>query len=147
MFTPILRRSLFIVLLIASFVGSIAAKEYKLVDHTIRWTGSTPVKYHTGLLSPKSSSIKINDEGRVELLDVVLDMDSIDVTDMGEGRRRNKLTGHLKNDDFFAVNAHPTARFTMDRHDGGMLKGEIEIRGNRKAFSIPVEVKGSASKG
>lgn len=143
----LIRRSVSFIFLIAGFVGSLAAGDYQLSDHTIRWTGSTPVKYHTGLLSPKSSAIKINDEGKVELLEVVLDMDSIDVTDMGEGRGRNRLTGHLKNADFFDVPTHPTARFIMNRHEGGQLKGKIEIRGVRKDFAIPVKVTGDAAKG
>ncbi|GAB5560530.1 MAG: YceI family protein [Synoicihabitans sp.] len=128
-------------------VGALSAKDYRLVDHTIQWTGSTPVKYHTGLLSPQSSSIKISDAGVVEHLEVVLDMNSINVTDMDEGRMRDRLTGHLKNEDFFDVSSHPTARFTMKRHEAGHLKGELEIRGNRMDFSIPVKVSGDAVKG
>ncbi|MDB4385316.1 YceI family protein [Opitutaceae bacterium] len=142
-----LRRTVLVVFLVLGFVGSLAAGDYQLSDHTIRWTGSTPVKNHTGLLSPKSSAIRIDGEGKVELLEVVLDMDSIDVTDMGEGRGRNRLTGHLKNADFFDVPTHPTARFTMNRHEGGQLKGEIEIRGVLKDFAIPVKVTGDAVKG
>lgn len=147
MFTPFIRRSVSFLLILAGFAGVLAAKEYQVVDHTIRWTGSTPVKFHTGLLSPKSSTVRINDAGKVELLEVVLDMDSINVTDMSEGRMRNKLTGHLKNDDFFNVSAFPTANFKMDRHEDGQLKGMLEIRGVKMDFAIPVEVKGDAMNG
>ena len=147
MLTPFIRRSVSFLLILAGFAGALAAKEYEVVDQTIRWTGSTPVKFHTGLLTPKSSAISIKEDGSVEHLEVILDMDSINVTDMGEGRMRNKLTGHLKNEDFFHVSAHPTAKFTMDRHEAGVLKGMLEIRGVRMDFGIPVEIKGDAMKG
>lgn len=142
-----LKRSVFGLLLFVGLAGAVMAKEYKITDHTIRWTGSTPVKFHTGLLTPESSKISITADGSVEHLEIVLDMDSINVTDMSEGRMRNKLTGHLKNEDFFHVSAHPTAKFTMDRHEAGMLKGLLEIRGVRMDFGIPVEIKGDAMKG
>ena len=142
-----LKRSVTVLAIFVGLAGATMAKEYKITDQTIRWTGSTPVKFHTGLLTPKSSAIKISEEGKIEHLEVILDMDSINVTDMNEGRMRTKLTGHLKNEDFFHVGAHPTAKFTMDRHEAGMLKGLLEIRGVRMDFSIPVEMKGDAMKG
>ncbi len=147
MLTPIIRRSISFILLLAGLTGAVVAKDYQVTDQTIRWTGSTPVKFHTGLLTPKSSTISINEDGSVEHLEVILDMDSINVTDMGEGRMRNKLTGHLKNEDFFHVSAHPTAKFTMNRHEAGVLRGMLEIRGVRMDFGIPVEIKGDAMKG
>jgi len=40
------------------------------------------------------------------------DMTSINVTDL-EGDSKEKLTGHLRSDDFFGVETHKTAKFVI----------------------------------
>ena len=106
-----------------------------------------PAKTHSGLLTPKSSTIQISDTGKIESLEVVLDMDSIEVTDLEPGKMRNKLMKHLRSEDFFFVKDFPTARFTMDAHANGTLTGTIEIRGVSNPITIPVTVSGNPRRG
>lgn len=120
--------------------------EFELERHHIEWSGSMPASTHTGLLTPESFAVSIAEDGTVESLDVVLDMDSIDVTDL-EGGKRDKLMEHLRSEDFFYVEAYPTARFSMDEHRDGELHGEITIRGITRPFSIPVKVNGHPDRG
>ena len=61
-----------------------------------------------------------------------MDMTSINVTDL-EGNSKGKLEGHLKSPDFFSVEAHPTATFTINKVEGTGSKvkvtGDLVIRG------------------
>jgi len=123
-----------------------ATTEVALHAHRIQWTGKTPLKYHTGLLTPQSFEASISDAGKIEALSVVLDMNSIDVTDL-QGDSRAKLTAHLSNEDFFDVPNHPTASFVMKEHRDGHMHGTITIRGVSREIAIPVTVTGDAASG
>ncbi|MCH6257485.1 YceI family protein [Puniceicoccaceae bacterium K14] len=132
---------------LASILGSASyAAEYVLKEHRIHWSGSMPASTHEGLLTPLSTVVDIDDAGVINKLEVVLDMNSIDVTDL-TGKKRDKLAKHLLSRDFFYVKEHPTAKFKLDRHEDGSLVGEVEIRGVVKPITIPVEVTGSVSEG
>lgn len=126
--------------------GNLSAGAYNIENHTIRWTGATPVKYHTGLLSPKSFSADITDNGQIMSLSVVLDMNSIDVTDL-RGNSRDKLTAHLQGEDFFHVSEYPEASFVMKEHKDGKMHGTFTVRGIARQIAIPVKVAGSTSDG
>ena len=75
--------------------SSLSAANFELLEHRIEWKGSTPIKSHEGLLSPKSFEVTIGADGTIDSLSVVIDMDSIDVTDIS-GNKRDKLMGHLR---------------------------------------------------
>ncbi|MGZ0709436.1 YceI family protein [Coraliomargarita sp. W4R53] len=135
-----------VVFLFASF-GVASAAEYQLKSHKLEWSGSMPSQTHTGLLTPKSLEVSISDAGDVESLTAVIDMTSIDVTDLDEGKMRNKLMAHLRSDDFFGVAEHPEAKFVLQSFARGRLIGQLEIRGIVKGVSIPAVVVGSPDKG
>jgi len=60
-----------------------------------------------------------------------------------------KLTGHLKNEDFFNVAAHPTAKFVVENvtasegADAYKLDGTLTLHGVTKAISFPATIKKS----
>jgi len=126
--------------------GSLAAKDYEMVEHEIRWTGSMPAKTHQGLLPLKSFDADITDQGIVTALTTVVDMTKINITDL-KGKDRDKLTGHLKSDDFFDVEEYPTATFVLNEHKDGKLHGTITIRGVSKKIALPVKVSGHPDRG
>jgi len=128
------------------FTVTLQAKDYQMTDHTIRWTGSMPAKTHEGLLPLKSFHADITDEGKVTALTAVVDMTKINVTDL-EGGKRDKLTGHLKSDDFFHVEEYPTAIFILSEHKDGKLHGTLTIRGVSKRVALPVKVSGHPDRG
>lgn len=132
---------------LASLVQIVVAKDYELTEHNVKWTGSMPAKTHEGLLTPEKFDISISDSGVIESLDVLLDMNSLNVTDMEEGRMRKKLTKHLLSDDFLDAKKFPNSGFNLVRHESGKLIGKITIRGIEKAINLPVKVTGDAANG
>jgi len=132
------------ILLMAS--ATLSAKSYKLAEYEIRWTGSMPAVTHEGLLSLASFEADITDAGKVESLKAVVDMTRINVTDL-EGDDKEKLTGHLKSDDFFHVEEYPVASFDLKEHKDEQLHGTITIRGVSKEISLPVRVSGNPERG
>lgn len=127
-------------------IGSLQAKDYQLADHEIRWTGSMPAKTHEGKLSLKSINADITDAGKVTALKAVVDMTAINVTDL-EGKKRDKLTGHLESDDFFHVEEYPTAIFVLDEHKNDKFHGTLTIRGSSKKVALPARVSGHPDRG
>ena len=71
------------------------------------WTGKKFGGSHTGTIKLKSGTLDFDNDaltgGNVEI-----DMSSIDVTDLS-GENKEKLEGHLKSEDFFGTDNHPTA--------------------------------------
>jgi hypothetical protein len=124
-----------------------SAELLHIESHRIQWTGSMPAQAHHGLLTPQNIELSINENGTIEKLHAVMDMGLIDVTDLKDGKMRDKLIAHLKSDDFFAVTSHPTAEFVMESHEGQMLSGKLIIRGIEKPLQIPVDLKRSNNGG
>lgn len=136
-----------ILLTFISLVQMVLAKDYELTEHNIKWTGSMPSQTHHGLLTPSTFEIEVNDDGVVEKLHVIIDINSLDVTDLEEGKMRNKLTKHLLSDDFLNAKEYPTSEFKLVRHDSGKLRGVIKIRGIEKGIGLPVKITGDATNG
>lgn len=102
-----------------------------------------------------------NVEGKFNTFDVTLQFDPTDLTtlqttatvetgsiDTGIERRDN----HLRSDDFFNAEEHPTLTFTSQEVrdvDGNTFKlaGDLTIRGNTKPVVLDVEYLGSAKMG
>lgn len=123
-----------------------ASNTGKLPEHEIRWSGSMPAKSHEGLLSLKDFKAEISPDGAVQSLTAVVDMTKIDVTDLS-GKSRDKLTGHLKSDDFFDVANHPTATFELKEHRDDHLHGTLTIRGVSQDVALPAQVSGHPDRG
>ena len=136
-----------ILLAFISLVQIVLAKDYELTEHKIQWTGSMPSQTHHGLLTPSTFEIDVNDDGVVEKLHVILDMNSLNVTDLKEGKMRKKLTKHLLSDDFLDAKGYPTSEFKLVRHESGRLIGKITIRGIEKAMTLPVKATGDDTNG
>jgi polyisoprenoid-binding protein YceI len=123
------------------FFGSAAlAAEIDLTQSTIKWKGSKITgSNHHGLISPKSSSLTV-EEGKVVSGSVVMDMNSLTVSDL-EGEKAQKFLGHMMNEDFFEVGKYPTATLDIKEAKDGEMVGELTIKGVTKAFSFPVTLK------
>ncbi|NBB80065.1 MAG: hypothetical protein GVY36_11585 [Verrucomicrobia bacterium] len=141
-----LTRGITLIAALGLSIGSLQAKDYQLTKQDIKWTGSMPAKTHEGQLTLKSFDADITDSGKVTSLEAVIDMTKINVTDL-EGKKRDKLTGHLESDDFFHVEKHPTATFVLDEHKGEKFHGTLTIRGVSQKVALPARVSGHPDRG
>lgn len=109
-----------------------------VVEHHVGWEGSMPAKTHNGTIDVKSLDIELDDAGNPAALKVVLDMTSIANTDLKKAKKRKKLEGHLKSEDFFYVKEHPEAFFQMTKWKDGKAEGILNIRGVTVSKDIPL---------
>ena len=130
----------------ASANGDIA--NYNLNKGTLTWTGSKLAgSSHTGTISVILGDLRAQGE---DILggQFVIDMNSINNTDLEAGKGKEKLEGHLKSPDFFDSAAHPRATFlitgskpTTEVEDAThTVTGNLTIKGISKSIAIPVNV-------
>jgi len=105
----------------------------------IVWTGrEVTTSKHFGNIYFASGQFEVK-SGLISSGEFVVDMTTIDNQDLPEDRR-GRLEAHLKSDDFFSVESHPTALLSIlssESLDEGkwLVSGELTI----KTFTHPVE--------
>jgi len=105
---------------------------------TIGFTGSKVTGSHEGGFKDFEGSITLGEGGPTSAhVEVVIDTTSLWADD-------ERLTGHLKSDDFFGVETHPTARFSstqiVDSGSGFDMTGELELHGVTKQITFPATI-------
>ncbi len=117
-------------------------KQVNVKDSNITWKGYKVTGEHAGTIALKEGSL-IFDDNTLSGGSFTIDMTSITVTDL-EGESKGKLEGHLKSDDFFGIENHPTATFKITKVEGknGKYKvtGALTIKGitNTNTFDLTV---------
>lgn len=121
-------------------------KEVKTDASIVTWKAYKVTGSHTGTVNLKSGTL-IFDGDKLTGGEFEADMTSLVSTDMsGEGK--GKLEGHLKSDDFFGVEKHPTSKlvFTKVKATGKNayeVTGDLTIKGITKPVTFDVSVYGS----
>ena len=111
----------------------------------IVWTGrEVTTSKHFGNIYFASGQFEVK-SGLISSGEFVVDMTTIDNQDLPE-ERRGRLEAHLKSDDFFSVESHPTALLSILSSESvaegkWMVSGELTI----KTFTHPVEFEMSNS--
>ena len=119
--------------------ASDASYTINLDQSIIVWTGrEVTTSKHFGNIYFASGQFEVK-SGLISSGEFVVDMTTIDNQDLPE-ERRGRLEAHLKSDDFFSVESHPTALLSIlsseSLADGKWLvSGELTI----KTFTHPVE--------
>lgn len=97
---------------LTAFAFSNPVKERKEIkESSITWKGKKILGSHTGNIQMKEGYLEMDGDMLVGGMFVV-DMTTITNTDLGEGMKA-RLEGHLRSDDFFSVENHPTATLTI----------------------------------
>jgi K(+)-stimulated pyrophosphate-energized sodium pump len=119
--------------------------------NTIVWTGRKVGGAHMGTVGITESTIKLEVGEVVGTL--IIDMTSMICTDIEAGEDNDNLIGHLKADDFFGVESHPTANLTItaskkDEENEGYytITGDLTIKGITNAIEFPAYVINEAGK-
>jgi len=124
----------------------IEKKEVKTKESTVAWKAYKVTGSHNGTLQLKSGALMF-DNDKLTGGEFTVDMTSLISTDL-EGGSRYKLEGHLKSDDFFAVESNPTSSlvFTDVKSTGKNsyeVTGNLTIKGITKPVTFDVSVYGS----
>lgn len=118
----------------------------------INWTGRKTLILNyedTGTVRLKSGQAVIND-GKFVGGNFVADMTTISAGTTGSGDGEDRLTSHLKSDDFFDVENHPESMFVItaveERSDLAaensthLVTGNLTIKGITNVISFPANV-------
>lgn len=103
---------------------SATAQTTKKIDtkkSSIAWVGKKVTGQHNGTINFSEGTIIVNGKS-IRGGSFVVDMTSINTTDLEAGKGKEKLDGHLKADDFFGTDKYPTAKLEIklisDNGDG-----------------------------
>lgn len=113
----------------------------------IEWYAEKVTGSHYGDIQLKEGTIELEGD-QITGGEFVVDMTTINTQDL-EGGSKKKLDGHLKSDDFFGVEAHPTAKFVITEVSPlkgvegftHTITGDLTIKGNTHSNSFPAKVK------
>ena len=111
---------------------SLLISERYVVDidkSSIFWIGRKMTGEHFGKIKVKEGYIDI-DENRINGGNIIIDMESITVSDIEEEKWNKKLEGHLKNADFFDVNVFPEASFSIKGSYDFFMIESLEMKGS-----------------
>ena len=106
---------------------------------TVEWKGYKVTGKHNGTVNLQSGELEYTD-GQLTGGQFVIDMNSITVLDL-QGEYQGKLEGHLKSDDFFGVENHPTATLEFTQVISRGTPGDYKIVANLTIKETTKEIK------
>lgn len=136
--------SIALVLAISTTTGALAVtnpikKTINVKESSITWTGKKVLGQHTGTIALKSGELIMTDD-QLTGGSFVVDMTTINVTDLESGKGKEKLEGHLNSADFFDTSKFTEATFTFTNvtKNGGTynVKGDLTIKGHTESIDI-----------
>ncbi len=120
-------------------------KEMIVKESTITWKGKKILGSHYGSINLKEGSMVL-DGDKITSGKFVIDMTSIVVQDL-KGDSKGQLEGHLKSDDFFGVENHPTSTLVIKSgnktQEGYYINGDITIKGTTEPISFLLKMNGN----
>tara|TARA_R110000796_G_scaffold41772_2_gene103348 strand:+ start:9846 stop:10427 length:582 start_codon:yes stop_codon:yes gene_type:complete len=122
-------------------------KEVKVSESTVTWKAYKVTGAHTGTIALKEGSLEFEGE-KLTGGEFVVDMTTINTTDLEAGKGKEKLDGHLNSDDFFGTAKHTTSKlvFTSVKATGKnsyAVTGDLTIKGISKPVTFDVSIYGS----
>ena len=111
---------------------------------SIEWVASKVGGSHNGAIKLESGNLIFNGKSLKSGV-FAIDMTSISIADL-KGNSNQKLLAHLKNDDFFSVDKHPSSKFEITKvtsagTDRVNVTGNLTIKGITNAITFPATVK------
>jgi polyisoprenoid-binding protein YceI len=119
------------VLLVTSPVIAQSAK-VDVDKSTVKWFATKVTGSHNGTIKIKSGELVLKQNSFVSG-NFIIDMNSIVDSDLSDAGYNQKLVGHLKSDDFFAVATYPEAKLVI-------LKS-TEFKGNKAIVQANLTIK------
>jgi polyisoprenoid-binding protein YceI len=122
------------ILILVSFLTVIvinAQQRYEAdpVSTVIEWKGEKIIgSDHMGTINLKSGWLDIEGNA-ITAGEFIIDMNSINNTDLKDENMKRRLEGHLKSDDFFGVDKYPFSRLVITGASA-FTEGTSTVRGN-----------------
>lgn len=139
-----MKKVVLIIGLAVAFVASAAAQSFviKPSNADLKWEGKKVTGKHNGHILLKSGELELKGDKIVDGT-FVIDMQSLIVEDLPAGEMNDKLSGHLKSDDFFGVEAFPTAKLVFKgsskfKDNKAKVKADLTIRDKTNAIEFEV---------
>ena len=142
-----------ILILSLSFLSLMSFTTMFIQDHvkvntvasTVKWVGSKITSSHEGDIKISSGKLVLED-GMLVGGEFVIDMTSIICTDLKPNEGGDKLVKHLKADDFFGVENHPTStlKITNVSHVSAsnyLITADLTIKGITHTVDFNADVK------
>ena len=128
----------------ASFTTKTIMEKVSVKSSSITWVGKKVTGKHSGTIDLKDGFFEM-ENGNITGGEFVIDMNSIACTDL-EGDSKGQLEGHLKSDDFFGVENHPTAKLVITNavKDGNSytVTGDLTIKETTEPISFDLQQAG-----
>jgi polyisoprenoid-binding protein YceI len=113
------------------------------------WNGKKVGGEHSGTISLQGGELLVANDAVVGG-EFTIDMASITNTDLEDAKYNSDLVGHLKSDDFFGVEQHPTATFKINSvspianaaagQPNYNVAGDLTIKGKTNPVTFPATV-------
>lgn len=117
---------------------------------TVGWTAKKVGGQHNGTVKLAKGNLQVNGKKLVGG-SFVMDMTTITDLDITKEDSKEKLTGHLKSEDFFSVEKNPTSTFKITKvapisgakagEPNYTLTGDLTIKGTTNPVTFPAMVK------
>jgi len=138
-------------LFLVSFSALKETKTIKVKESQVAWKGHKVTGSHNGTIALKGGVLEFENNKFIGG-EFVIDMTTINTTDL-EGGKKNSLDGHLKSDDFFGVENHPTAQLKITKvspkgQNMFSVEGNMTIKGktNTETFDMVVNKNSATAK-
>jgi polyisoprenoid-binding protein YceI len=117
----------------------------------VHWEGAKPTGTHNGTVKIQEGKL-IVENGNITGGEFVIDLNTIANHDLDDAEMNQKLVGHLKSEDFFHVEKHPVAVFTItevknapEQREGEIatthsITGNLKMKEQVKSITFPANV-------
>lgn len=136
-------KNIITVLFLGLSVSLLAQTKVDTEKSVINWKGYKITGHHEGIINLKKGLLSF-EKGKLTGGNFVVDMTTILSTDMS-GKGKERLDGHLKNEDFFDVENHPEAILTFSKvteKSKGIytVTGDLVIKGIKQSVAFDLAV-------
>jgi polyisoprenoid-binding protein YceI len=137
------------VVALVTFTANAQTKKIDAAKSGIVWTGKKVTGSHTGTINLQSGSVVLKKKVIIGGTFVV-DMTTINTTDLKAGQGKENLDGHLKADDFFGVEKFKTATLVIKSYKTkskgvSTVTADLTIKGITQPITFDITVVGNTA--
>jgi len=138
-----------LVMVLALGMAQAFAGNINIAKSQLNWLGKKKIvsDEHKGTIKIKDGNVTLTKAGKLQKAEVVVDMNSIVVTDISDPDWNKKFVGHMQSDDFFNTAKFPTAKIVIENVKGNKATGKLTIKGKTAPVSFNVKQNGKSFSG